>query len=75
MKKETEHEKREDLRRRDPASSPLLPLPVTEVARADDDEAALVVHAEDVADLGAQLGDVVAVSLLTEFAEAECVTI
>ena len=43
---------------------------VTEVARADDDEAALVIHAEDVADLGAQLHDVVAVALLTKFAEA-----
>ena len=43
---------------------------VTEVARADDDEAALVIHAEDVADLGAQLHDVVAVALLTEATEA-----
>ena len=40
------------------------------MAGADDDEAVLLVHAENVTDLGAQLQNVVAVALLAELAEA-----
>ena len=43
---------------------------VAQVAGADDDEAVLLVHAENVTDLGAQLQNVVAVALLAEFAKA-----
>ena len=43
---------------------------VAQVAGADDDEAVLLVHAENVTDLGAQLQNVVAVALLAELAEA-----
>ena len=43
---------------------------VAQVAHTDDDQAVSLVDAEDVADLGAQLGHVVAVALLAELAEA-----
>ena len=43
---------------------------VAQVAGADDDEAVLLIHAENVTDLGAQLQNVVAVALLAEFTEA-----
>ncbi len=43
---------------------------LTEVADADEDGAVAPVHAEDGCDLRAQCGDLVAVALLAEFAEA-----
>ena len=43
---------------------------MAQVAGTDDDEAVLLVHAENVTDLGAQLQNVVAVALLAELAEA-----
>ena len=42
----------------------------TEMSRADDDCAVVLLHAEDLADLGVEVLDVVAVSLLSEPAEA-----
>ena len=43
---------------------------MAQMARADDDQLVIVVNAQDMANLGAKLGHVVAVALLAEFTEA-----
>ena len=48
----------------------VLEQSVTQMARADDDKPVAVVNAQDVTDLGPQLGYVVAVPLLAELTEA-----